>query len=63
MLFRSSVTFRLCMVVGLGTIGSVFLLFPGVRADMREAGPAQSPGSPHGPGSSDSPARIETETP
>ena len=31
-----SVTFRLCMLVGLGAIGSLFLLFPGVRADVRE---------------------------
>lgn len=49
-----SVTFRLCMVVGLGTIGSLFLLLPGVRADVREAGP---------PETTDSPERIETETP
>jgi len=37
-----SVTFRLCMVVGLGTIGSLFLLFPGVRAEVRDVGPAET---------------------
>ena len=31
-----SVTFRLCNQVGLGALGSLFLLFPGVRADVRE---------------------------
>jgi len=31
-----SVTFRLCNQVGLGALGSLFLLLPGVRADVRE---------------------------
>jgi uncharacterized protein (TIRG00374 family) len=33
-----SVTFRLCILVGLGAIGSLFLLVPGMRADVRRAG-------------------------
>ncbi len=32
-----SVTFRLCMLLGLGTIGSLFLLLPGMRAEARDA--------------------------
>ncbi|HED66846.1 MAG TPA: flippase-like domain-containing protein [Planctomycetes bacterium] len=31
-----SVTFRLCMLFGLGLIGSIFLLMPGVRAEVKE---------------------------
>ncbi len=32
-----SVVFRLCMIVGLGAIGSLFLLVPGTRAEIRES--------------------------
>ncbi len=32
-----SVVFRLCMIVGLGALGSLFLLLPGTRAEMRES--------------------------
>lgn len=34
-----SVTFRLCNQVGLGAIGSLFLLFPGARAEVRDLEP------------------------
>ena len=32
-----SVTFRICILLGLGMIGSLFLLLPGVRAEARDA--------------------------